>query len=566
MSESRAGAWLRGLGTAPLAVIAVTASLLMALGAPPQGATWLVWLGFAPLTLVARVSRHRRIRTVFLLGWIGGLCTGLVGFPWIAETLERFGDLPPALAFLGLGVFSAWTAVPFGLWAWGVSRGPAHGWRAVAWPLVLWAGLAFAWPSLFPYTVVIGFAEVPEWIQVAELGGLSLVVAQVVLVGVLLADAVLGGTTRQRLVRVGVAAVVPVLSTALGHWRLSQIDDEQAAARTVRVGIVQPNSALADPDLGGKMLRLRLMSQQALRDGAQLLVWPEAGAFPFRTPRPFTQDFRDPFRSVLRGHGLPTVFGAGSYSNDVPWERNTVHAMRADGTVAGSFDKVILVPFGEYVPLVDPKWAISQVPSMSHNLAGDGPARFVLTPAPGPDGTPAEPVAMGPLICYEDIFPGFARSVAVQPEGIELFVNVTIDTWFGNTAEPWEHLALAQIRSVEHRIPMVRSVAAGVSSVVDAGGRLVAHLPATGPTLQQPVAPQVLVHDVPLPRNTARHPTFFARFGWLLPWLCVAVVGWVALAAVRRAFYSRRAKAAATVEPAEGAAPAEPPSRPGEDP
>lgn len=547
-----------------LAALSFTATLMMALGAPPNGTTWLIWLGFVPLALVARVGRARRSRQLFLLGWVGGLCSGLVGFPWIAETLERFGGLPAPVAYLGLGAFASWTAVPFGFWVWGVARGPERGWRAVAWPVVLWAALAFAWPSFFPYTVVIGFAEAPEWIQLAELGGVSLVVAQVSLTGVLLADAILGGTRRQRLVRVGVALAIPLLSTALGHWRLAAIDAEQADARTVRVGVVQPNVALADPNLGDKMVRLRAMSRRAREQGAQLLVWPEAGAFPFRTPRPFTKDFSDPFRSVMRGHGLPLVFGAGSYRSDVPWEYNTVHAMAADGSVVGSFDKVILVPFGEYVPVVDPKWAISMVPSMSHNLAGDGPARFVLTPAPAVDGTPAEPVVMGPLICYEDIFPGFARSVAVQPEGIDLFVNVTIDTWFGDTAEPWEHLALAQFRSVEHRVPMVRSVSAGVSSVVDAGGRLVAHIPARGPTLENPVAPEVLVHDVPLARNTARDPTIYARVGWLLPWLCVAVVLWAVLAALRRTLYSRRAKAAASTESEPDSVESSP--RPQEDP
>jgi apolipoprotein N-acyltransferase len=121
-----------------------------------------------------------------------------------------------------------------------------------------------------------------------------------------------------------------------------------------------------------------------------------------------------------------------------------------------------------------------------------------------------------------------------------VFVNVTIDTWFGVTAEPWEHLALAQFRSVEHRIPMVRSVAAGVSTVVDTGGRVAALIPVRGPTIAQPVPPEHLVYDVALPRNTEARPTIFARVGWLLPWLCEAVVLWVVLVGLWRRFYSRR--------------------------
>lgn len=551
---------LQSLGVPALAALSATASLLLALGAPPDGLTPLIWLGLLPLTLVARVAPRRRPAAdgrrrfrpalVFWLGWCGGLCTGLVGFPWIAETLERFGGLPFSVAVLGLLLFSAWTAVPFGLWAWGVARGPAEGWRALAWPVVLWIAITTLWPALFPYTPVIGLAEAPAWMQAAELGGVPLVEAQVVLSGVLLADAILGGTPRARALRVAAAVLIPVLSGLLGHARLRQIDAEQAEARHVRFGVVQPNVALAAPDLGDRMRRLRGMSRLAADQGAQVLVWPEAGAFPFRTRRPFRRDFPDPFRSVLRGHGLPTIFGAGSYDGDSRWEYNTVYAMAADGTVTGSFDKVILVPFGEYVPLVDPAWAIRHVPSMSHNLAGEGPARFEVHPATIADRPEPAPLHAGPLICYEDIFAGFAHDVATQPGGIDAFVNVTIDTWFGDTAEPWEHLALAQFRSVEHRIPMVRSVAAGVSTVVDAGGRVVAHIPARGPTLQRPVPPEVLVHDVALPRNTAARPTVFARIGWVLPWLCVATVLVVVLAAIARVLYSRRAKAAAPIDAA----------------
>jgi len=527
-----------------LAGIATSGSLMMALGAPPGGLTWLIWLGFVPLALVARLGATLRPRAVFGLGWFGGLCTGLVGFPWIAETLERFGGLPTSVSWFGLLLFSAWTAVPFGLWTWLVSRGPARGAWAVVWPLLSWVGLSTAWPSMFPYTVVIGLTEQPAWIQAAELGGVPLVAAQVVLVGVLGADALLGGTRRGRAIRVAVAAAVPVVSGLIGQLRLEQIDAEQAAARTLRVGVIQPNSPLGGFDTGDHMRRLRTHSARARFEGAQLLVWPEAGAFPFRTRRPFRHDFADPARSVLRGHGVPTIFGAGSYEPGTRWERNTVYAMAGDGEVVGRFDKVVLVPFGEYVPLVDPEWAIEMVPTMSHNLAGEGPARFVIEPrATARDPSPA-PVAAGPLICYEDIFPAFAHEVAAQEGGIDMFVNATIDTWFGDTAEPWEHLALAQFRSVEHRIPMVRSVAAGVSTVVDAGGRIVAHLPVRDPTPQNIVPAEHLVHDVALPRNTARQPTVFARFGWLLAWLGQLVTLGAVLVGLGRALLRRRTRVA----------------------
>ena len=85
---------LSSLGFWRLAGLSTSASLLLALGAPPDGLTGLIWLGFVPLTLVARISGQRRARSIFALGWFGGLCVGFVGFPWIGETLARFGELP----------------------------------------------------------------------------------------------------------------------------------------------------------------------------------------------------------------------------------------------------------------------------------------------------------------------------------------------------------------------------------------------------------------------------------------------------------------------------------------
>jgi apolipoprotein N-acyltransferase len=535
---------LARLGAPSRYAIAATASTMMALGAPPGGITWLVWLGFLPLVAVLRVQPRDRLRQAFGLGVVGGLGTGLVGFPWIGEMLERFGGFSPTVATFGLVLFSLWTAIPFGMWAVGVVLGPQRGPWAIAWPAVLWVALAAAWPSLFPYTVVIGFAEAPEWIQAAELLGVGGVEAQVVVAGVLAADGLLAisepGARNRAMVRLGVAIALPVVSWSLGRARLASIDAELAAAPHVRFGIVQPNVPIEAWSREDSMLRLRVMSAAAQDEGAQVIVWPEAGAFPYRTVRPFRRDFQSPHRAVLWSHALPTIFGAASIDPGGRWEYNTVYNMGADGTVKGSFDKTILVPFGEYVPVVDPEWAIDQVPSLAHNIAGEEPARFAIETPPTQAHPDAAPFHAGPLVCYEDIFPGFARRTAALSGGIEVFVNVTIDTWFGDTAEPWEHLALAQFRSVEHRIPMVRSVAAGASSVVDAGGRLVASLPVQGFRAAVLPPPERLVVDVALPRNTERDTTVYAAIGWVFPHAC-QLATLLALAGLVRSRYRRRA-------------------------
>jgi apolipoprotein N-acyltransferase len=316
---------------------------------------------------------------------------------------------------------------------------------------------------------------------------------------------------------------------------MQAVDEAAAHAPKIRFGIVQPNVPLMMFDMKDRALRLWVMSHFAEREGADVIVWPEAGAFPFRTFRPMTHDFDDPERQVLQLHRLPTIFGAASIARGDRYEYNTVYMLQADGRITGSFDKTILVPFGEYIPIVDPTWAIQRIPTMSHNHAGAAPARFVVEPV---DDEAA--FAVGPLVCYEDIFGGFARSVAAQPGGIEAFVNLTIDTWFGDTAEPWEHLALAQLRSVEHRIPMVRSVAAGPASVIDHAGRVAASLPVRDPRADHPIDPERLVVDVALPRNTETSPTIYARGGWMFAWLCVVA----SVVVVAHAWWRRRKRGA----------------------
>lgn len=533
VTPSALATWLQGAPLWARAAIAFTGSLLCALGTPPDGHPLLIWLGFLPLTIVARTSGHLGWGRLLLVGVIGGLCSGLVGFPWVGETLVRFGEFHPAVAYGGLFAFAVWTGIPFGLWMVVVARSSDRGPWSLVWPCVAWVGVAKIWPDFFPYTAMIGLAQTPTWMQAAELGGVALVEMQVVLVGVLLAEAALDSHRRRSLIRVGAALGLVLASHGLGSWRMAVIDAEAAQAPSIRFGIIQPNTALLSVRGSEKMRRLWSQSAMAEAEGAEAIVWPEAGIYPYGVERPWTHDF-DGYRKVLREHQLPTILGVASRKRGDKYEWNTAVVMNAQGEVVGSFDKNVLVPFGEYIPVVDPDWATEQIPAMSHNHAGEGPARFPL------ELTRGETYMAGPLICYEDIFDDFAHTVATQDGGIEVFVNVTIDTWFGDTAEPWEHLALAQFRSVEHRIPMVRSVAAGASSYVDATGRLAASLPVTNPLPRAPVPEARLVVDVPVARNTAQRPTFYARGGWLVGWLCVFAVGVVPLAAWVRKKYSPR--------------------------
>lgn len=503
---------------------AASSGVLLAASQPPGGLAGLAWVAFAPLIIAARGAAC--LRGALRLGLLAGAVMMASGFPWFVFLVRTFAQLDLWLSLLLFALWCLWTAVPFALWAALVHA--LRGWRgrsllaALAFPGVWWA-----WPAVFPFTVVLGMAAEPAWIQAAELGGVAAVEALVLLASGLVADAVAAARWPARLRRTALAAALVGLCWGLGALRMRSLDAE--TVRSVRFGLVQPNIPLLWPDKQARLARLREPSALAQAAGAEIVVWPE-NQYPWPLDRPLLRDFSDDDRVLLR-HDLPTLFGAGSIADADAYGYNTAYHLGADGVVRGHFDKVHLVPIGETIPLLDPDWVTSRINGLSHNYAGAGPARFVIDP--GPPGSTTPPLSVGPLICYEDIVAGFARAVAAQPGGIQAFVNLTNDSWFGPGSEPWEHLALAQFRSVEHRVPMVRSVNTGPSSAIDRSGRVVASTTLRPADVDALVPAEQLVVDVAIGRDTATAPTIYARLGWLFVHLSQALAVGLALALLR---------------------------------
>lgn len=204
------------------------------------------------------------------------------------------------------------------------------------------------------------------------------------------------------------------------------------------------------------------MSLEAEREfDPDLLIWPES-AFTFFLPDGVT-NVKD---HVMGEVSTPLLFGGLQRRTIDGVERhyNTAFMVDGDGEVQGTYDKTFLLAFGEYLPFGETfpvfyEWS----PHSGH-----------FTPGDHVDPLPFGDFRISTLVCYEDIMPGFVRD-AVNHANPHLLVNVTNDAWFGETTEPWEHLALAKFRAVEHHRFLVRSTNSGVSAIIDPAGRMVAN-------------------------------------------------------------------------------------------
>jgi len=201
----------------------------------------------------------------------------------------------------------------------------------------------------------------------------------------------------------------------------------------------------------------------AARDaGAQVVVWPETAA-------PFIYGWEAGLSRWLEGIAvsgrIPIVFGAPWYDPAGGGKYfNSVFLMDARGVVLGRYDKRHLVPFGEYIPLQPLLFFLSKLTAGEGDFSsGAGPALFRVAGRP-----------VSASICYEALFPALIREGVLG--GATWLVNVTNDAWFGDTVAPHQHLAMARMRCVEFRRPMVRAANSGISAVIDADGGVAASL------------------------------------------------------------------------------------------
>ena len=462
---------------------------LSALALPPIHAIPVLFL--AVPGLLALIGAQPGMRRAATVGFWFGFGHHLLGLYWITEAIlvraEEFWWLVPLAVPMLAAVLAVFIAVPCG-----VARASATGWRRVL-------ALAGAWvlADLARQFMLTGFPWNPLG-SVWELPGLAgdVAIQPACLVGMpgltfltllLTASPLIG----RRAIAVALAAAASW--AGFGAWHLSL---PASKPQGVEVVLVQGNvaegqkmdRALARHIFDG-YLDLTRGAVANLHDELGVVVWPETTSL-------FPLDIYPEARRAITeaSGGLPGLIGTLRFGPDNR-PRNSLMGITSGG-VAAIYDKFHLVPFGEYQPLWLPL-PVQIVPGGGF-VAGSGPHTMHIPGLP----------PVGPLICYEAIFPGAVVDPDQRPEWL---VNVTNDAWFGNSTGPRQHLAAARARAVEEGLPLIRAANTGISAGFDAFGHELGRIGMN----------QVGTLRIGLPGRLPK--TFFGRHGLLIPAVLAAI-------------------------------------------
>jgi len=463
------------------------------------------WVAFVPLLWA--LAQTRSSREAARLGFVAGITTNIPAFYWLVYTFHVFGGFPYILAGLLYLCLSLFSTLQFVLFAVALRRTGA-GPLALAAP-ILWVALEFLFPNMFPWRMAHTQLQIPILLQIGDLTGPYGLSFAIVWVSAACAQQLSGRRAWPPLIAAAATAVAVAL---YGGIRLPQIEAAMRQAPTLRVALVQGNIGVEEKgnisyfDINVDQYRQLSMEVQ---DQVDLIVWPETVQQRWvEADAPQLPDRANPFPELSTHLVLGGLsFRLRSSDPQDADEFNSAFLVGPGGGIRGRYDKRILMPFGEFIPLASYfPWLHDLSPETGGFTAGHEVAVFDI----------AGKAKVGQLICYEDIVTSMPRSTTQA--GAELLVTILNDAWYGNTAAPYQHQALALWRTVENRRYLLRGSNSGVTSIIDAAGRVVDE----GPLFQS----QVIQADIP--RLTMQ--TFYTRFGDVFGWSVVALAALLLLA------------------------------------
>jgi apolipoprotein N-acyltransferase len=504
---------------------AALTAILLILSFPNLELSFLAWVALVPLMWA--VSRRASPFSAFLLGWAAGTAFFYGSCYWLTYSMIHYGGLPTIVAYLLLipgalvvgifpGVFAFLLALAVKKWG-----QLAVLWAPVFWPATEWARLAVTgqlWNAL-------GYSQAyhPALIRPAVWGGVYGVGFVIVAINTAV---VLVLTPRRKEVGIAIATGLVLLAVSLVSVSPLFVSFTDASIKPpVTVIALQPNVPMnlvkSTDEMKELLDRHWSMSTSALKslpndNRTRFVIWPESPMnFTYASDQTFQQQLatftRQNHTSLLFNSLEPTLTN-GFY--------NSALLVNEEGRMIAQYDKIRLMPFGEYVPL--PQWLPGA--SLITGLVGD------FTPGDKYTLMPVGERRAGTFICIESAYPFIARRLT--SEGADLLINISNDGYLGPTAVMRQHLANVVFRAVENGRPVLRVTNTGLTAKIDALGKI--------EDVTTPFHADVRVWDVPVRLIGS---TFYTRHGDVFVYVCIAItvlVFFAILTSNRRSFRQAR--------------------------
>jgi apolipoprotein N-acyltransferase len=459
-----------GAAKAPIRFLSVGLALLsgsfLFLSFPRWELSFLAWIALIPLFFAIQ---NKSISNSFFLGWISGAVYFAGTLSWVTISMHNYGKIPWVISYFLMLLLVSYLAVYVGIFS-ALFRfstlnksGPLllapSLWIALEWTRghlltgFPWADLAYSQYRLLPV------------IQIADIGSIYAVGFVMVLVNTALFLILRTGWVEKRLaLKECIAALsILLLTVAYGYLRLSQPMGEES---TLSVAVVQGNieqDKKWDKEFRDQTVQTyKRLTLSTLQTGSRpdLVVWPESAAPFFFATEP---TYQAEFIQLTREGKFYLLFGSPAFE-PVPNGKiallNSAYLLPPTTEPISRYDKMHLVPFGEYVPLSSLLFFV--------NKMVEGIGEFI----PGRQATVmnAASTKVGTVICFEVIFPEVVRQFAQN--GATIMTTITNDAWFGDSAAPHQHFSMVVFRAIENRLPFARAANTGISGFIDAYGNI----------------------------------------------------------------------------------------------
>ena len=482
---------------------------LLVLAFPKFHIETLAWIGLVPLLWAIR--KKTPVQGA-ILGFLFGLVFNVGLLYWIYNVLTEYGHLPSAVGIFFVFLLAGYLALYFAAFGFGVTwvRSRANLPETLFAP-PLWVALEYIRGFLFsgfPWEL-FGYSQyrILSLVQISDITGVYGVSFLIVLANAALYRVATMAVDRQwgpALREVLAVGLIVAGAGIYGEWRLMDLSRGAGQEKPVRVSLIQGNirqDVKWEKNYQEETIKIYAdLTLQTKYQRPSLVVWPETAApFFFQNPSAFQKQILE----ISQQMGAPLLLGAPAFERQGAKTRyfNSAFLISPEKKIIDRYDKIHLVPFGEYAPL-------SGVLGFTQDIIG---AIGDFTPGPGIHNLSVPFGKFGVLICYEAIFPDLTRKFVA--DGAQLLVNITNDAWFGNTSAPYQHLSMVALRAVENRIPIARAANTGISALIDSSGEIKA-------------ASSLFTREVlsgTIHKGTTR--TIYSQYGDLFAYLCLGITG-----------------------------------------